>query len=87
MSLCSTNRQLTAAQTEECPAHIEKPKKNSSEYHCTKEEWDNAKPFNQIPGPVPLPVIGNTWRFLPKIGNNYISDLNSETKRNLIIFK
>lgn len=32
------------------------------------EEWDNAKPFEDIPGPKPLPVIGNLWRFLPYIG-------------------
>jgi hypothetical protein len=32
------------------------------------EEWDYAKPFEAIPGPRPLPVIGNLWRFLPYIG-------------------
>jgi hypothetical protein len=36
------------------------------------EEWDYAKPFEDIPGPKPLPIIGNTWRFIPYIGNvNY----------------
>ena len=33
------------------------------------EEWDYAKPFDDIPGPKPLPVIGNAWRFIPYIGN------------------
>ncbi|RZC10203.1 hypothetical protein BDFB_005201 [Asbolus verrucosus] len=34
--------------------------------------WDEAKPFEAIPGPKPLPIIGNTWRFiLPKIGTFY----------------
>ena len=33
------------------------------------EEWDYAKPFEDIPGPKPLPVIGNTWRFIPYFGN------------------
>jgi cytochrome P450 family 49 subfamily A len=32
------------------------------------EEWDYAKPFKDIPGPKPLPVIGNAWRFIPYIG-------------------
>jgi hypothetical protein len=32
------------------------------------EEWDNAKPFEDIPGPKPLPILGNTWRFIPHIG-------------------
>jgi hypothetical protein len=33
------------------------------------EEWDCAKPFEDIPGPKPLPIIGNMWRFVPYIGN------------------
>jgi hypothetical protein len=33
------------------------------------EKWDCAKPFEDIPGPKPLPIIGNTWRFIPYIGN------------------
>lgn len=36
-------------------------------------EWDNARPYKDIPGPKPLPFIGNFWRFLP-----YIGDLPSE---------
>lgn len=31
----------------------------------------NVKPFNQIPGPKPLPIIGNVWRYLPVIGKKY----------------
>jgi hypothetical protein len=33
-----------------------------------KEEWDYAKPFEDMPGPKPLPIIGNIWRFIPYIG-------------------
>ncbi|CAG9837182.1 unnamed protein product [Diabrotica balteata] len=29
------------------------------------EGWENAKPFESMPGPKPLPVIGNMWRFFP----------------------
>jgi hypothetical protein len=36
---------------------------------ATPEEWEYAKPFEDIPGPKPLPVIGNSWRFIPYIGN------------------
>jgi hypothetical protein len=32
------------------------------------EEWDNAQRFEDIPGPKPLPVIGNAWRFIPYLG-------------------
>lgn len=27
--------------------------------------WDEAKPFEEIPGIKPLPLIGNNFRFLP----------------------
>ena len=33
------------------------------------EEWDYAKPFEDIPGPKPLPIVGNMWRFIPFLGN------------------
>ena len=33
------------------------------------EEWDYAKPFEGIPGPKPLPIIANNWRFIPFLGN------------------
>lgn len=46
------------------------------------EEWDYAKPFEDIPGPKPLPVIGNAWRFIPYIGNViYLSDCHITLKR------
>lgn len=28
-----------------------------------------AKPYSQVPGPTPWPIIGNTWRMLPIIGS------------------
>jgi hypothetical protein len=44
---------------------------------ATPEEWEYAKPFENIPGPKPLPVIGNAWRFIPYIGNAfYLVDLS-----------
>lgn len=38
------------------------------------EGWDDALPFEAIPGPKGLPVIGNVWRFLPVIGPYYKID-------------
>jgi hypothetical protein len=37
--------------------------------HARPEEWEYAKPFEDIPGPKPLPMIGNMWRFIPYLGN------------------
>lgn len=38
-----------------------------------RSEWDSARPYEDIPGPKPLPLLGNIWRFVP-----YIGDLPSE---------
>ena len=32
-------------------------------------EWNNAKPFHEMPGPKAVPLIGTTWTFFPRIGN------------------
>lgn len=26
------------------------------------DEWDKALPYEDIPGPKPMPILGNTWR-------------------------
>lgn len=33
--------------------------------------WDEAKPFEELPGPKRYPLIGNIWRFMPVIGDLY----------------
>lgn len=43
----------------------------ASQSNGTKEvdlSWKNAKPYSEMPGPKPLPLVGNTWRFIPFIG-------------------
>lgn len=32
-------------------------------------------PYDSIPGPKPLPILGNTWRLLPVIGQYKVSDV------------
>jgi hypothetical protein len=37
-----------------------------------EREWKNARPYEEIPGPKPLPVFGNFWRFLPHVGKELL---------------
>ena len=34
------------------------------------DKWQMARPYEEIPGPKPLPLIGNIFRYLPHIGMN-----------------
>ncbi|XP_062544598.1 probable cytochrome P450 49a1 [Armigeres subalbatus] len=36
----------------------------------------HAKPYSEVPGPKELPLIGNSWRFAPLIGQYRIEDLD-----------
>lgn len=57
------NRSSLAATTESfCPHH----------HH---EELQKIKPYSEVPGPKPLPLLGNTWRLLPIIGQYQVSDV------------
>jgi hypothetical protein len=35
-------------------------------------KWKQARPYSDVPGPKPLPIVGNTWRFLPFVGTNTV---------------
>lgn len=45
-----------------------------SVFSCVNE-FQHAKPYSEIPGPKPIPIIGNTWRLMPIIGQYDISDV------------
>ncbi|XP_014245081.1 probable cytochrome P450 301a1, mitochondrial isoform X2 [Cimex lectularius] len=49
--------------------------KYSFQQNVAVEEVNLGKPYSQVPGPKPLPVFGNTWRFLPFIGEYKIGDV------------
>ncbi|KAF4532106.1 hypothetical protein B566_EDAN006200 [Ephemera danica] len=36
--------------------------------YATSTEYEAARPYNEIPGPKPWPIIGNVHRFIPGIG-------------------
>ncbi|XP_077289279.1 putative cytochrome P450 49a1 isoform X2 [Arctopsyche grandis] len=34
---------------------------------CDQIEWNNARPYTEVPGVKPLPILGNKWRSIPVI--------------------
>lgn len=34
-------------------------------------ELENARPYSEVPGPKPIPILGNTWRFVLVTCNIY----------------
>lgn len=42
---------------------------------CIENKIVQPKPYSEIPGPKPIPLLGNTWRLLPFIGQYDISDV------------
>lgn len=38
------------------------------------QEVNHIRPYEEIPGPKPIPILGNTWRMFPVIGQYTISD-------------
>lgn len=44
------------------------------------EDFSSARPYTEIPGPKPLPLLGNTWRLLPIIGQYDVSDVAKLSK-------
>ncbi|XP_018568722.1 probable cytochrome P450 301a1, mitochondrial [Anoplophora glabripennis] len=39
------------------------------------ENLERVKPYSEVPGPRPIPVLGNTWRLLPIVGQYDVSDV------------
>ncbi|XP_066257197.1 probable cytochrome P450 49a1 isoform X2 [Euwallacea similis] len=42
---------------------------------------ENVKPYLSIPGPKPLPFLGNSWRFIPHIGDFQIEHIDKVSLR------
>ncbi|XP_068083403.1 probable cytochrome P450 49a1 [Anabrus simplex] len=61
---------------ETCVLALNRYTSASAVQHDLKE----VRPFHEIPGPKPLPLFGNNWRFVPGIGNLAHLDFNMLTK-------
>ncbi|KAE8745657.1 Cytochrome P450 CYP301 [Frankliniella occidentalis] len=60
-------RSSTTATAPLCP--------REAEVHDADPVAVDGLPYEQMPGPRPLPLIGNTWRLLPVVGQYQVSDL------------
>ncbi|CAD7013946.1 unnamed protein product [Ceratitis capitata] len=54
----------TAAATANHPEMVCPHLANGGDAVHETSEWQNALPYNEIPGPKPIPILGNTWRYV-----------------------
>ncbi|KAG8221875.1 hypothetical protein J437_LFUL003251 [Ladona fulva] len=43
-------------------------------------EFATARPYSEVPGPKPIPILGNSWRFIPFVGSYRISEVDKISK-------
>ncbi|XP_014208635.1 probable cytochrome P450 49a1 [Copidosoma floridanum] len=41
----------------------------------------SVRPYAEMPGPTPIPLLGNTWRFIPFIGDFKIHEVDKVSRR------
>ncbi|XP_076619364.1 putative cytochrome P450 301a1, mitochondrial [Colletes latitarsis] len=46
-----------------------------------EQDLSRYRPYSDIPGPKPIPLLGNTWRFIPFIGDFQIQAVDQVSKR------
>ncbi|KAG8035300.1 hypothetical protein G9C98_006746 [Cotesia typhae] len=46
-----------------------------------EEDYNLVRSYREIPGPKPIPFLGNTWRFIPYIGDFKIQEIDKVSKR------
>lgn len=60
-----------AAEANGCPHFTFNSTESTSVIHHTAE-WQNALPYHEIPGPKPIPILGNTWRYVFMITSFFV---------------
>lgn len=61
-------RHKASAATSETPMKSTFPDQRIQSSAVEDDEWNSAKPFEEIPGIRKLPVVGTVWGFLPVVG-------------------
>ncbi|KAK0075834.1 hypothetical protein PV325_006249, partial [Microctonus aethiopoides] len=49
--------------------------------NINNESFGDVKSYSEIPGPKPIPILGNTWRFIPYIGDFKIQEIDKVSMR------
>uniref|UniRef100_A0A182PLU9 Uncharacterized protein n=1 Tax=Anopheles epiroticus TaxID=199890 RepID=A0A182PLU9_9DIPT len=57
-------------------AALLEPTIQQQQQQAANEQFSHARPYSDVPGPKGLPMIGNSWRFAPIIGQYKIEDLD-----------
>lgn len=64
-----------------CPVHGDKLQLQGLRKRPVGAASDTARPFHEIPGPKPLPLIGNIWRYLPLIGDMDLTRMHRNAQK------
>lgn len=59
-----------------CPVHIQRARSTHVVDATAFELSSPVKPWEDVPGPKPLPLLGNTWRFTPYIGSYSVEHID-----------
>ncbi|XP_046666276.1 probable cytochrome P450 301a1, mitochondrial isoform X1 [Homalodisca vitripennis] len=69
-----STRLLQSSKTTNSPTRL----KSSAveDWTAVEDEYLSARPYTEVPGPAPLPLLGNSWRFIPLIGDYRIENID-----------
>jgi hypothetical protein len=59
---------LIKIRTHNWQQNLQNTRRASTLIAANVQHHEYPRPYNEIPGPKPAPLIGNGWRFMPLIG-------------------